>query len=87
MKIEVCVGTSCMKQNSPDLLEELIDYVTDEKINAEVKINKKVNLDAVFCLENCHNAPSVKVGKKLISKATFETVIEEIETQALNKVK
>ena len=46
------------------------------------KLQDKVDVRATFCLERCGEGPNVRVGDRVITGATVETVIAAID-QAL----
>jgi NADH-quinone oxidoreductase subunit G len=75
VEVSVCVGTSCFLKGSQGILSSMT-----EKIGQEDWKNR-VDLKATFCSENCSHGPTVTVGDRKIHKATFEAVIEEVETQ------
>lgn len=76
MTISVCVGSSCHLKGSYDVIEIL------KKQIAERKLEDKAELKASFCLGNCADGVSVKVGEKLMggfnAQNTEERFIKEI---------
>jgi NADH-quinone oxidoreductase subunit G len=73
LNVSVCVGTSCHIKGSQDILEGLMAHVRDNKLE------DKIGIQASFCFENCGKAPNVKIGDKLMSKCTLESVLKAIE--------
>lgn len=74
ISVSVCVGTSCFMRGSQALLQ---------KILAEAEAGSyagQLDVSAAFCSENCDKGPTVRVEEKVITHATMEKVIEEIET-------
>jgi NADH-quinone oxidoreductase subunit G len=75
IEVSVCVGTNCYLRGSRKLLERLV-----QEFHAR-GWHDRIAIKGTFCFENCRKAPNVAVGKKLISGATVEAVLEEIERQ------
>lgn len=79
IEVTVCVGTNCFLRGSRQLLDEIVRAV-QARGWAE-----KVAVKGTFCFENCRKGPNVAVGKKLISEATADVVLQEIENQLPQK--
>lgn len=84
-KIEVCVcvGTNCFIKGSQELLKQLMDYVTENKLEDVVGFEGQeevVDVKATFCFEKCERGPVVRINSKVIDHATFE-----IAKKALNE--
>ncbi|MDI3473357.1 MAG: iron-hydrogenase subunit alpha [Thermotogaceae bacterium] len=73
IKVKVCLGTSCYSKGSYNILEKVVDYVKKEDMEG------KIEVVGTFCTENCGASPNVVVNDKLISDATFEKVLKELE--------
>lgn len=77
--VKVCTGTTCFVMGGANL-QELHDIIPK-------KYDDKVELVASNCLGLCSinweysRAPYVKVNEEVISEATVEKVIAEIERQ------
>ncbi len=71
LNISVCVGTSCHIKGSQQILQSLMDYVRDNRLE------DKINIQAAFCFEDCGCSPNVKIGDELFSKCTSRMVIEK----------
>lgn len=80
IQISVCVGTNCFINGSQQILGEMTQYIDDNDLGLYV------DLQAVFCMEKCGQAPNVKVGEVLIGNATFAKVKAELEKQLQNVV-
>lgn len=76
--VSVCVGTNCFINGSQTILGQMTEYISDNDLSPYV------DLQAVFCMEKCGQAPNVKVGDTLIGNATFSKVKEELEKQLEN---
>ena len=70
--VSVCIGTNCFIKGSDTLLRRLTAYVKNENLE------ERVQVEASFCFENCGQAPNVRVGQCLISRATLEEVCQVI---------
>ena len=79
ISVKVCTGTTCFVMGSANL-QELIELVPK-------KYGEKVDVSGVPCLGLCSidwefsKAPYVKVNNEVVSEATAEKVIEEIDKQ------
>lgn len=77
--VKVCTGTTCFVMGGANL-QELHDIIPK-------KYGDKVELTASNCLDLCainweySKAPYVKVNEEVVSEATAEKVIEEIDRQ------
>ncbi|MGB9690650.1 MAG: [FeFe] hydrogenase, group A [Candidatus Sumerlaeaceae bacterium] len=75
LNVTVCVGTNCFLRGSRNLINQLVQACQARGWE------DKVAVKGTFCFENCRNGPNVAVGRNLISEATVEGVVEEIERQ------
>ena len=79
VEVKVCLGTTCFVMGGSNL-QELNDIIPR-------KYGDKVELNASNCLGLCSinweysKAPYVKVNEEVVSEATVEKVIAEIEKQ------
>ena len=77
--VKVCTGTTCFVMGGANL-QELHDIIPK-------KYEDKVELTALNCLGLCSinweysRAPYVKVNEEVVSEATVEKVIAEIDRQ------
>ena len=82
VEVKVCLGTTCFVMGGSNLqgLNEIIPQ----------KYGDKVELSAANCLGLCSinweysKAPYVKVNEEVVSEATVEKVLEEIDKQLGN---
>ena len=79
VEVKVCLGTTCFVMGGSNL-QDLNDIIPQ-------KYGDKVELSAANCLGLCSinweysKAPYVKVNEEVVSEATAEKVLEEIERQ------
>ena len=79
VEVKVCLGTTCFVMGGSNL-QELNDIIPQ-------KYGDKVELSAANCLGLCSinweysKAPYVKVNEEVVSEATVEKVLEEVERQ------
>jgi NADH:ubiquinone oxidoreductase subunit E len=79
VEVKVCLGTTCFVMGGSNL-QELNDIIPE-------KYGDKVEISAANCLGLCSinweysKAPYVKVNEEVVSEATPEKVIEEIDRQ------
>ena len=79
IEVKVCLGTTCFVMGGSNL-QELNDIIPE-------KYGEKVELSAANCLGLCSinweysKAPYVKVNEEVVSEATVEKVLEEIDKQ------
>lgn len=76
-KIEVCVcvGTNCYMKGSQELLKQLINYVSENKLENLVGFSgqkEMVDVKATFCFERCNRGPVVRINHIIIEHANFE---------------
>jgi len=82
VEVKVCLGTTCFVMGGSNL-QELNEIITQ-------KYGDKVELNAANCLGLCSinweysKAPYVKVNEEVVSEATVEKVLEEIDKQLGN---
>lgn len=79
MKVTICIGSSCHLKGSREVVESL------QALVAENKLEDKVELGGAFCMGNCQNGVSVKVGEEIFS-VTPETVKEFFEDTIMSRV-
>ncbi len=70
MLIEVCIGSSCHLKGSYGIIHMLQDLIEDNGLG------DRVELKAVFCMEKCKGAVSVRIEGNIFSLNTGNT--EEI---------
>ena len=82
VEVKVCLGTTCFVMGGSNL-QELNEIIPQ-------KYGDKVELYAANCLGLCSinweysKAPYVKVNEEVVSEATLEKVLEEIDKQLGN---
>lgn len=67
MKITVCIGSSCHIRGSRQVVEQLQNLISENKLDA------KLELGGTFCMGKCHRGVSVSVDDTYYS-VTPETV-------------
>ena len=83
IEVKVCSGTTCFVMGS-SFLNELYDLIPQ-------KYGEKVTVTQSLCLGQCSQsdthskAPYVKVADTIVSEATVEKVLAEIEKKVNNK--
>lgn len=75
LPISVCVGTSCYLRGSQQLLEEIMAYVKDQKMEDSIEVR------ATFCFEHCDEGPTVRVGDTVLHRCTMEMICQELMDQ------
>ncbi len=79
VEVKVCLGTTCFVMGGSNL-QELNDIIPK-------KYGDKVEIKGVNCLGLCSinweysKAPYVKVNEEIVSDATVEKVLEEVNRQ------
>ncbi len=85
VEVKVCLGTTCFVMGGSNLQE------LNEIINQ--KYGDKVEIKGANCLGLCSinwestKAPYVKVNEEIVSEATVEKVLNEIDKQLANEQK
>lgn len=70
--ISVCVGTSCYLRGSQKLLEEIMKFVKDRRMEDKIEVR------ATFCFEACQQGPTVRMGDAVLHHCTVERVCTEL---------
>lgn len=79
MKVNVCIGSACHLKGSHDVVSAF-----NRKIE-EKGLEDQVELAGIFCLGNCVNAVSVKIGDDLYSVRP-ETADDFFEEQIVSRL-
>ncbi len=79
MKVTVCIGSSCHLKGSREVVESL------QRLVGESGLDEKVELGGAFCMGNCQNGVSVKIGDEIFS-VTPETVEKFFEENVKSRV-
>lgn len=83
IEVKICLGTTCFVMGGSSL-QELTEIIPK-------KYGDKVELLGANCLGLCSTnweyskAPYVKVNEEVVSEATIEKVLEEIDKQLMEK--
>lgn len=77
-KITVCIGSSCHIKGSRQVIEEL------QKMISENNLSEKYELCGAFCMKNCVNGVSVKIGDNIYSVKP-ETVSDFFTKEILSR--
>jgi NADH:ubiquinone oxidoreductase subunit E len=68
MIVEVCIGSSCHLKGSYQVIREIEDFIARENLA------DRIELKGAFCLGNCTEAVSVRVGEKILSFSPEDAV-------------
>ena len=79
MKVTICIGSSCHLKGSRQIIERLQELVKEKHYE------DKVELAGAFCMKNCVNGVSVKIGDEIYSVKP-ETVEEFFNNEILSKL-
>ncbi len=72
LPVTICVGTSCFKRGSQQLLQELTDFLKENNLQDQVAIK------ATFCHERCDRGPTANVDGTIMEKCSFEALRAEV---------
>lgn len=61
MKVQVCIGSSCHKRGSYQVMKRLRELV------AEKGLEDKVSVGSAFCLGHCEDGVSVAIDEDIIT--------------------
>lgn len=75
MKVTVCIGSSCHLKGSREVVEGL------QRLIGENKLEEKIELGGAFCMGNCQNGVSVKIGDEI-----FSVTPENVDTFFAEKI-
>ena len=70
--VEVCIGSSCHLKGSYQVIKEIEGFLEERKLGDQIELKK------TFCLGNCTEAVSVRVGERILS-FTPEDAIRQLE--------
>lgn len=73
--IHVCVGSACHLKGSYNVI-----YAMQEEIDRH-KLGEKVMVKAIFCLERCSEAVSVKINEDNEIHSVAESTVEQLFLQ------
>lgn len=79
MKVTICIGSSCHLKGSREIVEIL------QKLIEENKMEDQVTLNGAFCMGNCMNGVSVKIGEEIFSVKP-DTARTFFETEVMPRV-
>ncbi|HSP47442.1 MAG TPA: NAD(P)H-dependent oxidoreductase subunit E [Clostridiaceae bacterium] len=68
MIVEVCIGSSCHLKGSYQVIREIENFITREGLE------DRIELKGAFCLGNCTEAVSVRVGERILSFSPEDAV-------------
>lgn len=75
LNVSVCVGTSCMVKGSQTLLNEIMSYIEENKLQ------NAVDVSATFCFERCDRGPTIAVGDKVIEKCNIKKAVAVLDSE------
>lgn len=61
MKVTICIGSSCHLKGSRSVIDGL------QKLIEKDGLKDKIELSGAFCMKNCVNGVSVKIGDEIFS--------------------
>lgn len=79
MKVTICIGSSCHLKGSRQIIDRLQHLVAEKNLKDEIE------LCGAFCMKNCVNGVSVKIGEKIYS-LTPDTVDSFFEAEVISRV-
>lgn len=80
LQIYICVGSSCHLKGSYEIIKLFQELI---KTN---KLQDKVELRASFCLGQCTNGVSVKIGDQLLGGVTPENAGRIFEENVIGRL-
>jgi NADH-quinone oxidoreductase subunit G len=75
LPIQVCVGTNCHVRGSQKLMQQLLRYVEEHRLQ------DVVDVQATFCFEQCDRGPTVTIGKTPINRCTVAQALAAVERE------
>ena len=73
VNVSVCMGTCCFMHGSTDTMDELMKTIKEKGLEDKVDVN------AVFCFENCGISPNIAINGNVITGASKDKVQEIFE--------
>lgn len=80
LSVYICVGSSCHLKGSYQIMKIFQEIIKGKNLE------NKVELKASFCLGNCTNGVSIKVGDEIFGSLTPENAREKFDEYILKKV-
>ena len=71
--VQACLGTSCHLRGGQPMVNQLVAAVEARSLQGQVDVR------ATFCLERCGEGPNVRVGDRIVTAATVDTVMAAID--------
>ena len=75
IEIYVCLGTNCYIRGAHELMKQLTQYVTENKLEDIIGFEGQedmVDVKGTFCFERCEKGPVLRVNEHILEHATFE---------------
>lgn len=79
--VSVCVGTGCFLKGSYDVLDGFLKAAKDNGVE------KRVNLQATFCLERCGQGVSIRVNDEVITGVNKQNAAAVFAEKVVKKLK
>lgn len=80
LQVYICVGSSCHLKGSYDIIRLFQELIKENKLQ------DKVELRASFCLGQCTNGVSVKIGDELLGGVTAANAGKVFEEFIIGRV-
>ena len=77
MNIQVCIGSACHKRGSYDIMKRVKALVQEHGLEDSVQVSP------AFCLGQCKNGISVKVGDELFLGVSMDNIDEIFASRVL----
>jgi NADH:ubiquinone oxidoreductase subunit E len=80
MDILVCIGSSCHKRGSYDVMKRIRTLIAENTLSDTVKLN------SAFCLGRCHvDGITIKIGDQFIYGVGLENIDDVFEEYVIGK--
>lgn len=78
LNIQVCVGSACFLRGADNVIVEI------EQLIRHYMLDDLVTFKGNFCLENCNEGVTVKIGEKVFKGVCFEEVTDLFEREVFS---
>ena len=78
LNIEVCVGSACFLRGADNVIVEI------EQLIRHYILDDLVTFRGKFCLENCNEGVTVKIGENIFKGVHYEEVADLFEREVFS---
>lgn len=80
MDIQVCIGSSCHKRNSYDILKRIKALIEQNNLS------ETVDVASAFCLGHCKDGATIKIDDQIITCVSMENIDDIFDKYVVKKM-